>query len=124
MLFLENIAFKPTIKLVEERRKRIYGRLEKAEKLKREREELEKKYESSMEKARDEGMAKKEAIAAEGKKLYDEEVSKERRRVGEFIPQKREEILKKLEAELAQLKKEMEAPGIKIAETLLGRSLK
>ncbi len=123
MIFLQNVAFKPTLNLMEERRKRIYGRFEKAKKLEEEGEEILRKYEESIKSARDEGIQRKEALIAEARRIYEEEVSSERRKIGEELPKRKEEVFKSLEEEMKLVEKEMEGIGKKIAETLLGRSL-
>ncbi len=124
MVFLDRVAFKPTIDLMEERRKRIDGRFEEASRMEEKCKEMMEEYESSIKRAREEGLEKKAALVGEGKKIFDEKVSEERRRLGEIIPKKKEEIEKKLREEMALLEREMEGVGRLIAETLLGRSLR
>ncbi len=124
MVFLDRVAFKPTIDLMEERRKRIDGRFEEASKMEKRCREMMEEYENSIRRAREEGLEKKAALVGEGKRIFDQQVSEERRRIGEIIPKKKEEIEKKLKEEMALLEKEMEGVGKAIAETLLGRSLR
>ncbi len=123
MIFLEKVAFKPTVELFEERRKRTYGRLERAKALAKEKSKLEEKYKSSIRSATEEGINTKKSIIEEGKKLFDEKISEERKKIGEIILNRKEEIAKRLEEQLSILEHEMRKPATKIAETLLGRNI-
>lgn len=121
--FLTRFIYKPILKLLEDRRKRVADAAQAAEQVMREKEELEKVKESTMLKANQ-----------KAKKMEDEIKSEAKKEAKLLLERSKEEMTAKeakFSAELAKLKKEelksMEAEvkkaALVIAEKVLGSSI-
>ncbi len=123
VLVLNYLLYKPLLKIIDERKERIEGTLEEAERMMKEAERKLEEYNSRIRQARQQA----QQIVAEGRL----KASEEQKRILASVRKETEERLEKLQRELeAQkasarevLRRQAEVLSIRIAERVLGRSI-
>jgi F-type H+-transporting ATPase subunit b len=124
LLFLiARYLYRPIVRVLEARTKRIQDGLRAAEEAKRDREAAEKEYQLRMEHARREGQALLDRIAKQGEDLRKELEAKAREQAEGLITRARAEIQQEREKAVQDLRGQVADLAVLAASRIIGESL-
>lgn len=122
--FLMNqFAFKPFLRLLEERHRRIFGAKEEAERLKEEAERLERTYQEELRRHREEIFRERGALREEGRRQREAMLEAVRGEVQRQVEEARRRIQEGTAEALRDLEGLCQGLAREMAERLLGRPL-
>ncbi len=123
MLLLNQVLFKPFIRLLEERQRRIFGTKEEAEHLRTEAERLMEAYEGELRKRREEAFRAKGSLRDEAKKEANSLIEKVQEEAQRELAKAKERIGREAEEALRELKGRADILAKEMAQKVLGRPL-
>jgi len=118
---LNPILFKPMLRVMDERKKRIDGNLEAAKVDERESERLRRDYEQKLDDAKKTAVQEKEKIKKAAEKEEEKIIREAREKAGDLVAEVREKISLQYKEARESLRAESEAMGKEIAQKILGR---
>lgn len=122
--FLMNrFAFKPFLRFLEQRHRRIFGAKEEAERLKEEAERLARAYEEELKRHREEIFRERVVLREEAKREREAKLEALKEEIHAQVEGARQKIRQEAERAMRDLEALCEDLAIKVAERLLGRPL-
>ncbi len=123
MVLLSVLAYKPLLRVMDERRKRIQEGLEAAEESKNRLSETEKEVARELEKARQEGQALISQAQQMSSRIQEEGQTQARAEAEQLLERARSEIQMERDSAIAELRREFASLTIIAAERVIRRSL-
>lgn len=123
LIVLKPLLFDPTLKLFEEREKRIDGAKKLARDTDKKSAAAESEFGTQMQKAQSAGNAERDRLRAEGMKIENEVLAKVRAETAQILEQGRRQTQTELTTARAQLKSETSTLGRTLASRALGRDI-
>ena len=122
-LLMNQFAFKPFLRLLEERHRRIFGTKEEAERLREEAEGLRERYEGEIRKRREEALRESLSLREESRRAQEELIERTREEVSQALKEAKERIAQESTLALRELEEYSRELALKVAGRLLGRPL-
>jgi F-type H+-transporting ATPase subunit b len=123
LLILNYLVFKPVVRVLEERRERIDGKLEKAQTMEAEIQKKLEQYEARIREARTRAAQEKEKLRREGESISKEIVEKARTELARDIPIIRDQVAGETARVRQELEKTTQNMARDIACRILGREI-
>jgi F-type H+-transporting ATPase subunit b len=123
LVILYFFAYKPILKMLDERSERIRESLEAAEQAKQQAAESEARTQEHLQEARREGQKLLEQARALAEKFREDEMAKAREEAEAFIARARQEIQQERDGAVEEVKRHFAVLAIQAAERVIGQSL-
>jgi len=123
LVILNYLIFKPVVRVLEERRQRIDGTMEKAQEMESEIEKKLEEYEGRINEAKALAANEREALRREGENLSEEIVEKARMALARDIPIVRDQIARESDRVRRELESKAHIVAKDIASRVLGRDI-
>jgi F-type H+-transporting ATPase subunit b len=123
LVILYFFAYKPILKMLDERSERIRESLEAAEQAKQQAAESEARTQEQLQEARRQGQTLLEQARALAEKYREDEMAKAREEAEAFIARARQEIQQERDGAVEEVKRHFAILAIQAAERVIGQSL-
>jgi F-type H+-transporting ATPase subunit b len=123
MVALSNLAFKPFLRVVQERKDWIEGAEKKARELQQRSEELMERYQDSMSAAQAQGASIREEIRKEGLSKEAEILQRAMEEGNQFLEEMKDKVREESQNARAGLRLQAQTLSREMAEKMLGRSI-
>ncbi len=123
LVILYFFAYKPILKMLDERSERIRESLEAAEQAKQQAAESEARTQEHLQEARREGQKLLEQARALAEKFREDEMAKAREEAEAFVARARQEIQQERDGAVEEVKRHFAVLAIQAAERVIGQSL-
>ena len=123
LVILYFFAYKPILKMLDQRSERIRESLEAAEQAKQQAAESEARTQEHLQEARREGQKLLEQARALAEKFREDEMAKAREEAEAFIARARQEIQQERDGAVEEVKRHFAVLAIQAAERVIGQSL-
>ena len=123
LVILYFFAYKPILKMLDQRSERIRESLEAAEQAKQQAEESETRIQEQLQEARRQGQRLLEQARALADKYREDEMAKAREEADAFVVRARQEIQQERDGAVEEVKRHFAVLAIQAAERVIGQSL-
>jgi F-type H+-transporting ATPase subunit b len=123
LVILYFFAYKPILKMLDQRSERIRESLEAAERAKQQAEESEARTQEQLQEARRQGQQLLEQARALADKYREDEMAKAREEAEAFVARARQEIQQERDGAVEEVKRHFAILAIQAAERVIGQSL-